>query len=197
MRFFVATAVALACGVAAAQPDTAQPGQGATGTLAPAIAGSAAPGGAAANRLVRGDRRLLEEAAGSGEAEVRAGEAAVGKATQDAVRRFAERMVADHGRANEALKPLAAGKGVTLPTLPPRARQRQLDTLARLAGAAFDREYMAQMVAAHRRNLAAFRDAARNAKDADVKAFAAAHLPTLEAHLREAQAIEAAAKSAR
>jgi putative membrane protein len=188
-------AAALACSAAMAGPS--QPGQGATGTLAPAIAGSAAPGGASANRLVRGDRRFLEAAGAGGLMEVEASRVAVAKATLDGVRRFAQRMVDDHGKAQARLQPLAASKGVTLPTMPSPEQQRQVDRLGRQPGAEFDRAYMAEMVAAHRKDLAAFRDAARNAKDAEVKAFAAAQLPTLEDHLREAQATESAAKAAR
>jgi putative membrane protein len=42
-------------------------------------------------------------------------------------------------------------------------------------------------VAAHESTVKKFREASRNAKDRDVKAFAAKHLPDLENHLQMAR----------
>jgi putative membrane protein len=51
---------------------------------------------------------------------------------------------------------------------------------------------MQDMVAAHREAAKNFQDMSKNAKDPDVKAFAAKTLPAIEAHLKQAQSIHTA-----
>lgn len=64
------------------------------------------------------------------------------------------------------------------------------DRLSKLNGAAFDREYMSDMVKDHRADVAEFEKEANTARDPDVKAFAAKTLPTLQEHLRLAEATQ-------
>ena len=73
---------------------------------------------------------------------------------------FAERMVTDHGKANDELKSLAERKGVTLPTDIGDQEQQNLDRLNKLSGAEFDREYIDLMHQDHQSDLKKFRDAA-------------------------------------
>lgn len=56
-------------------------------------------------------------------------------------------------------------------------------------GADFDKAYAEQMVKDHDKTVALFEDAAKNAVDADLKAFANKTLPTLKAHQAHAKAI--------
>jgi putative membrane protein len=53
------------------------------------------------------------------------------------------------------------------------------------------------MVSDHRKDVSEFRKQSGSAKDADVKAFAAKSLPTLEEHLQLAQRAEQASKVAK
>ncbi len=52
--------------------------------------------------------------------------------------------------------------------------------LSALSGAAFDRAYMDDMVKDHQEDVAEFQREANGGSDADVKAFAAKTLPTLQ-----------------
>jgi len=72
---------------------------------------------------------------------------------------------------------------------------KEKEKLEKLAGAKFDREYMGHMVKDHKKDVKEFANVAKNAKDSDVKNFAATTLPTLQEHLTLAQAAERAAKS--
>ena len=165
--------------------DTGSTAMGSNNATAKATAGS----------VSSGDRRFMEKAATGGLAEVQLGQLAAQKATSDEVKKFGQRMVDDHGKANDQLQQLATSKGVNLPTELDRSTQRELDKLSKLSGAEFDREYMKHMVSDHTKDVSEFKSEAKKAKDGDVKQFAASTLPTLEQHLSLAQAAERAAKS--
>jgi putative membrane protein len=115
------------------------------------------------------DRAFAMEAARGGLAEVEMGRMAAEKATQPDVKQFGQRMVDDHGKANEELKGLASQKQWTLPADPGPKHKAVHDRLMKLSGEAFDRAYMAAMVADHDKDVAAFERASRTVKDADQK----------------------------
>ena len=137
----------------------------------------------------------MMKAAEGGMAEVELGQLASQRATDPQVKQFAQRMVADHGKANDQLKQLASSKNVQLPTDLPASAKRERDRLSKLSGAQFDREYMSHMTSDHKKDTSLFRSTAKSARDADVKQFAAATLPTLEEHLQMAQSIAKSTKS--
>ena len=124
-------------------------------------------------------------------AEVELGRLAVSKAKSPEVKQFAQRMVADHSKANAQLMQLASNKNMT-PTAEPNAQQKaDKDRLSRLSGAEFDREYMSLMAADHDKAVAAFEAEARDGNEADVKTWAAKILPTLKEHQTLAKQIAA------
>ncbi len=123
------------------------------------------------------------EAVQGGMLEVELGQLASGKAQNAEVKRFAEMMVADHGKANQELKTTATAQGITLPAALSPEHQTQIVKLQGLSGAEFDKAYVDAMVAAHEKDVAAFRDRSQTATDPELKAFASKTLPTLEKHL--------------
>jgi putative membrane protein len=137
------------------------------------------------------DNAFLREAAMGGMAEVELGRLATTKAENADVKQFGQRMVDDHGKANDELKSLASKKNVSLPTELDAAHKAVSDRLSKLSGAAFDRAYMRDMVQDHNKDVAAFTRASRSAHDADVKAWAAKTLPTLQDHQKLARDINA------
>jgi putative membrane protein len=128
-------------------------------------------------------------------AEVELGKVAQQKASDSQVKSFAERMVTDHSKANDELKSIAGGKGVTLPTSLDKDHQKDSDKMQRLQGPEFDREYMKHMVADHKKTVADFEKQAKSGKDNEVKQFAAKNLPTIQEHLKMAQQLEQSTKS--
>jgi putative membrane protein len=157
--------------------------------LAPAFAQSGS-----ANRLAGADHTFVTKAAEGGLAEVQLGNLAKDKATNPDVKTFGQQMVDDHSKANDELKTLASSKGITLPAEPDAKQKAEHDRLSKLSGAEFDREYMRLMVSDHRTDVAEFRRESEHGTDADVKAFAAKTLPTLEHHLQMAESTEAKVK---
>ena len=126
------------------------------------------------------------KAAESGLAEVALGNLAVQRAQSEAVRTFAQQMVTDHTAANNELITLAQGKSIVLPTTMDRSHQAAMEKLNRVTGPDFDREYMKQMVKDHRASVRLFEKTAQTGDDADAKAFAAKHLPTIQMHFQMA-----------
>ena len=141
--------------------------------------------------LSASEQKFLRTAAQGGMAEVKLGQLAVEKAASADVKSFGQRMVDDHGKANDKLKALASAKGVTLPTDVNAEQKAMDDKLAKLSGAAFDREYMKGMLADHKKDVAEFEKESSRAKDAEVKTFASTTLPTLKEHLKMAEEISA------
>jgi putative membrane protein len=171
-----AAVLAMSAAPAIAQDATTQPAhKGAH----PAGANTAAKAGS--------DQHFVMEAAKGGLAEVELGKLAQEKASSDQVKQFGKRMVDDHSKANDELKSIAQNKSITLPSDLDAKDKALRDRLSKLSGEQFDRQYMQHMVQDHRKDVAAFRTESKAGKDADVKAFAAKTLPTLEEHLKQAQ----------
>lgn len=133
------------------------------------------------------DRKFMEKAAIGGMAEVQMGTLAKERGMSDEVKSFANRMVTDHGKANDELKQLASSKGVTLPTDVDKQHKGKMDKLAKLQGPDFDRAYMKDMVSDHKKDVSEFKKEAKKAKDSDLQGWASKTLPTLEEHLAMAQ----------
>ncbi|MBI5334490.1 MAG: DUF4142 domain-containing protein [Burkholderiales bacterium] len=164
----------------------------------PATAAGAQPGAAGsatgAASLAIADRNFLAHAAEGGLFEVEAGRLASERAQHTGVKALGATLSSDHTDAAQRLRDLAAAKGVTLPTTVSAAQRETLTKLGQASGADFDRLFLAQVgIDAHQRDIAAFEHAAREAKDADVKAFATATLPTLRQHLATARRLSGAA----
>ncbi len=96
--------------------------------------------------LSAADHRFINEAAQGGLAEVELGQLAVQKATSDDVKKFGQRMVDDHSKANDKLKELAASKGINLPQAPNAKQEAAKDRLSKLSGDQFDKAYMRDML---------------------------------------------------
>lgn len=171
-----------------AQPDkVAQPGD--------AGQTSKTSGEQSANRLGSADNSWVMKVAQGGMLEVELGKLAQTQASNDAVKQFGTRMVTDHTKANEELSQLASRKGITLGTSLDAKHQAMKDKLSKLNGVAFDKAYMDAMVKDHRTDVAEFKKESSTGQDADVKAFAAKTLPTLEEHLNMAEQTASSAKS--
>jgi putative membrane protein len=136
------------------------------------------------------DSEFMVFAADAGMTEVEAGKAAESKTTDPKVKAFAADMIKDHTAAGNDLKSLAATKNITLPTAISEEHQKALSDVSAKSGKDFDKAYINQMVDDHQKVVDKFEDASKNAKDAEVKAFAAKTLPTLQAHLEHAKMLK-------
>jgi putative membrane protein len=143
----------------------------------------------AASSLSAADQKFVKEAAEGGMAEVELGRLAVEKASSDNVKKFGQRMVDDHSKANDKLKEIATSKGVTLPESPNAKQRATKARLEKLSGNEFDKAYMKDMLKDHKQDVADFQKESKTGKDSDVKNFASQTLPTLQDHLKNAESI--------
>jgi putative membrane protein len=137
------------------------------------------------------DGSFYKHAAEGGIAEVEAGRMAQDKGNSQQVKDFGAMMVKDHTAANDKLQSIAASKNITLPTSSSVGQMATKAKLDVLSGATFDKSYVKGQVTAHRETVALFRKEISSGQDADAKAFAAATLPTVRAHLKAITAIAA------
>lgn len=145
--------------------------------------------GMTGGQLGSNDRKFVMEAAMGGMMEVELGRLAVERGSSEGVKQFGQRMIDDHTRANQQLMQIVSGLGVAPPTALDAKHQAMVAKMARLSGAAFDREYMKQMVKDHQKTVALFQREAGRGMQPELKAFASQTLPTLQEHLSMARAM--------
>lgn len=144
---------------------------------------------AAAKGLSRKEKGFIEKAGSGGMMEVQLGQLAKEKAKSQDVKNFGERMVTDHGKANDQLKQVAQAKGVTLPTSLKREHKKMVEKLQKVSGADFDKAYMQDMVKDHVKDVAEFQEAQKTVKDPELKQWVDTVLPKLEEHLQMAKEV--------
>ena len=197
----LAVALALSFGLAAAQTSGSSSGSSGAGTSS----GSSMTGGRAApaaqpgtgtrnaetnkdDKLARGDRKFIQEAAESGMFEVQVAQLAASKATDPAVKSFANMLVEQHTAANNELVQLANSKKVELPAAPPRGKRRDIEQLGKLSGNEFDARFIREVgIKDHEDDIKKFQKASESVKDPQIKAWIDKTLPALREHLAQAQ----------
>ena len=130
----------------------------------------------------------MMKVAKGGMAEVELGRLATEKAASDEVKKFGQRMVDDHSKANDELKTLAQNKKITLPAdMDPKEKALRGPAVETVRRRVRPRVHAGDAGRPPSGRVPEFRKEAKSGKDADVKAFAAKTLPTLEDHLKMAE----------
>ena len=138
-------------------------------------------------RAATGDNTFVTKAAAGGMAEVQMGQLAQTKGHSQAVKDLGARLVADHSKANDMLKPIIMKDNMTMPTAMDGKAQAEYNRLQNLSGADFDREFVNHTIKDHKEDITMFQHEANNGTNSDVKNWASQQLPTLKEHLRMAQ----------
>jgi len=157
-----------------------------TATSATDTSSTGATGGGAST-LADSEKDFIMKAAQGGMAEVSSGSLAAQQGTDAGVKAFGNRMVTDHGKANDELRQLATNKGLALPAETDADHKKKQDELAKKTGKDFDKAYMEDMVKDHEHDVAEFEKMSKDAKDPDLKAWVTKTLPTLQDHLKMAR----------
>ena len=144
--------------------------------------------------MAKADNEFVTKAAGGGMMEVELGKLAQTNAASQEVKDYGKMLETDHSKANAELGSIAAADNINFPVSMPQEHVGHVDGLKAKTGADFDKAYISMMVEDHGKDIAAFKDAAKNNSDEKVKAFAAKTLPTLEGHLAKAKAIKSKLK---
>lgn len=140
--------------------------------------------------LAKKDRKFMKKAALGGMYEVALAQHVEKNASSPEVKDFAKKMITDHGRANDELKQLAEKKGFALPAQLDKDHREDLAELTKLRGPELDKKYADEMVDDHEDDVEDFRDASKEAKDPEIREWAAKTLRILEGHLVEAKRLK-------
>lgn len=190
------------CGLSAAQKEATQAGantdSGDTISMQPgAESAKTSPTADKANkeatqpgaRTAMSGATFVDTAGVDGMAEIEAGKLAESHAANSEVKKFGKMMVVQHGEAAAKLKAIAKKEGIAMPKGLDAAHKEMISKLSSLKGKEFDKAYVADMMAAHEKAVAFFKDAAANCSNPALKAFAAETLPMLKMHLQKITAI--------
>jgi putative membrane protein len=125
---------------------------------------------------------FVGEAAQSDMFEIQSSQLAAGK-TQGPVQTFASQIVTDHTKTTDELKGLAQTAKVQLPTSMSSSQESMLNKLQSLNGDDFSKQYMSDQVSAHKTAVSLFQRYSKGGHNAQLNAWAAQTLPTLQHHL--------------
>jgi putative membrane protein len=115
-----------------------------------------------------------------------------GNTTNEAIRNVAQQILDDHSKAGAELRNVAkaAGMAVTPPPALDARKQAVVNALTPLRDAEFDAKYIEAQIEAHKEGVALFTSYADKGDNAELKAFAAKTLPTLQQHLAMVTALQ-------
>lgn len=133
---------------------------------------------------------FIEDASAQGIAEIESGKLALQKSSSLPVKAFAQQMIDEHTLVNNELAALARSKNLKIDSDAELLNKAKAFALKQRSGESFDAAYAHNQVAEHEKAIELFQSAAKS-DDADIRAFAAAALPKLQAHLSKAHELAA------
>ncbi|MHB2206406.1 DUF4142 domain-containing protein [Methylobacterium sp. CM6257] len=131
---------------------------------------------------------FVKEAAISDMFEMQSSQLAVERG-DEATKKFAQQMIADHQKTSGELKSMVQGGKVKaeIPAALDSTHQSKIDKLKTLQGADFNKQYHEDQVKAHKDAVDLFQRYAKGGDNPDLKTWAGKTEPTLEQHLKMAQ----------
>jgi putative membrane protein len=133
------------------------------------------------------DKAFVTKALQGGLAEVQLGQLTLQKSQNEQVKAFAQKMIDDHTRLGEQMKPVAQQIGVQVPTQLSKKDRQIIAKLQGLSGSAYDQAYVKDMVKDHKQDLSEFQAEASNGQDPAVKDAASQGSKVITLHLQMAQ----------
>ena len=137
---------------------------------------------ASAQDTTSADKTFLYDASQGNLFEVNLAKLALQKSQDPNVRKFAEKMIADHEMLNRAIKPVALKLGAKEATGPSLGDRAKYEELKLKSGIDFDRAYVETMVKDHNGDLQKFIDEEQKTTNPDVKALVAKGESTIREH---------------
>jgi putative membrane protein len=115
------------------------------------------------------DRMFVKNAMEGGLAEVQLAQLTLQKSSNDQVKQFAQKMIDDHTKLNEQMKPVAQQLGVQAPTQISKKDSKTIAKMQSISGSAYDQAYIQDMVKDHKKDLSDFQMEASSGSDPAVK----------------------------
>jgi putative membrane protein len=133
------------------------------------------------------DKAFVKKALEGNIGEIEMGKLALQKSNDDQVKQFAQRMVDDHGKMLDELKPVAEQMGVKVPEGPSKGQMKSMDKMKALSGDAFDQAYIKDMVKDHKGDDNDFKMEAQSTQNPQLKQMVMQSDQTIESHLQQIQ----------
>jgi putative membrane protein len=135
------------------------------------------------------DKMFVRKAMQGGMAEVQLAQLTLQKSTNDQVKQFAQRMIDDHTKMNDQMKPVAQQLGVDVPNQVSKKDRVTMAKLQELSGTAYDEAYIKDMIKDHKQDLSDFQTEASSGQDQTVKDAASQGSKVIAQHLQMVQQI--------
>lgn len=143
-----------------------------------------------ANENLEDDSEYVLTAAEVDMKEIELGKLAQQKGMSADVKAFGKMMVDQHTASSAITKALAAKKNISLPMAPTDKVKEAIEELNTKTGKDFDEAYVDMMVDGHEATINKIEKASENAKDEEIRMWAANMLPTLRTHLDHAKQLD-------
>lgn len=143
---------------------------------------NASTGPATLNGSTLDDKQFMVKADQGGHNEIGLSKLALEKGVTGAAKTYADKMIADHTKAGNELKPIAQKKGVKLTGDMDADHKTMRDRMSKMSGKAFEQAYMGQMAKDHEETVALLQSEIDNGQDSDAKAWAQKTLPVVKQH---------------
>lgn len=158
-----------------------------TAVPAPSTDGAYSSAPADGSKLAYADSRMLGDLAQAHRAEVEAGKIALEKSQNPDVKKFAQTMVDDHGKALSEVEQLGMAKNVKLPDGVGVMHKAKETALKALSGKTFDNQYVKRVgVGDLESTVKLLQKIQKDGKDPELKALADKMLPTVQHQLETA-----------
>jgi len=146
-------------------------------------------GGVNAEQQTAIDKMFVKKAMQGNIAEVQLGQLTLQKSSNDQVKKFAQKMIDDHTKMNEEMKPVADQLHADVPTEVSKKDKSLISKMQSLSGPAYDQAYIKDMVKDHKQDLSEFQSEASSGQDPTVKDAASQGSRVIAEHLQMIQQI--------
>lgn len=137
------------------------------------------------------DTHFVDHAYTSGQNEVLLNRMALQRTQNEDVRKFSEKMIEDHSKANQDLTLIVSEQRIAVPDKPLPEQETDLRHISSNEVKDFDKEFMDHMVKSHEKAVKLFEQGSKELKNEKLKEFATKTLPTLKEHLKMAKDVQA------
>jgi putative membrane protein len=144
-------------------------------------------------RMSAPEQEFVKGAIKGNQMEVDLAEIAQGKSETRAVDEYADQLERDHSNVLDELRRLADKADIKMTDEPAAEKASLENKLETLKGTAFDREYLSQMIEAHKKNIAKF-ESMQSTATGELKALIDKTLPVMREHLQKAETLMASFK---
>lgn len=139
------------------------------------------------------DRQFVEHAGQLHMTEAHLAQMAQDKARDQSVKDFAQTLERDHTQAYQKLTAIAQRNGFEIPKAIDAQHVREINPFQRLNATGFDQRFKSMQVKDHQKEIAWAQNAEKSLQNADLKAYAAELVDSLQKHLTAAQMLASGA----